>query len=217
MRREERAGIIFLLLTLLWGTPVAEPFRIFAGYFVRVLRNAAEAVSISGIIFEILRMFFATACTVILLRITTGKAALILPLIILVLSGIGYTITTLVTGNVDGSEFLSLAILTAVMLVLYLLKLELPIKWLCDAYIYSLPEMLLVGLVMVPVSKLGDVMGKMVLSAKYDETGFTDVFAGKLGMPALVWGIFFAVLCALPIIFRASVGDVKKEKDEWIR
>ena len=51
---------------------------------------------------------------------------------------------------------------------------------------------------------MNGVLDKILYITRYNGLQITGPFAGIAGLPELVWGIFFAIVAAVPIVFLAT-------------
>ena len=78
MRSEERAGIVFIALLVLWGTLVTEPFRIFADLLYEGACGLVKVTGLSaeGMIGNTLVIILLAAVTVILMLFSRGRSVI---------------------------------------------------------------------------------------------------------------------------------------------
>ena len=201
MRSEERAGIVFAVMLFLWGTVVCDPFRIFARYLIRVSDRVFTSIGIPGIVSGILMTVLICLLTLVLLKISNTGFVIFIPCAIAAACLGGFTVWGFVKGEVYVPEAVVLAIPVVILIVLYLFKLDKILIWVADVYIFSLPLALITYLITYPLSRSFPALGKILYINRNCDVDLTAPFAGIAGIPGFVWGIFFTVIAALPIIY----------------
>ena len=215
MRSEERSGIVFIIMLLLWGTLVTEPFHILAGYFYKGILTAGGALKFPEVVTSLLVVFIFTVCTVLLQRIAKSEAAPFIPGILAVLTLVGFIARTAYHLQVDVGKAAALIIPVVILMVLYIFRLKKVLIWIAEAYIFSLPIALITATLFEPVARLGETVRKILYITRYNEMDVVTPFDGLAGIPGIAWGVFFTVLAALPVIFFAT--QKKRETNLWIR
>lgn len=215
MRSEERSGIVFIIMLLLWGTLAAEPFHILAGYFYKGLLTVGGGLKLPDIAVSLIVVFVFTVCTVLLQRIAKSEAAPFIPGIIAVTTLVGFIARTAYHLQVDVGRAAALIIPVVILAVLYLFRLKTVLIWIAEVYIFSLPIALVTATLFEPIARLGDTVRKILYITRYNEMDVVTPFDGLAGIPGIAWGVFFTVLAVLPVIFFAT--QKKKEGALWIR
>ena len=149
---------------------------------------------------------FAVLLMVMLLmqKLINTKVETFMPCVIAIGSALAFCLKSVTDGRIDLKKGILLAIALAVVMIFYIMKSETLLKWAAAIYTYSISTALLNALVFVPLSKMNGVLGKILYITRYNGLHITGAFAGIAGLPELVWGLFFAVIAALPIIFFAT-------------
>ena len=204
MRSNERAGIVSVIMLFLWGTLLTEPFHIFADYIAGAARLSVKGIGGNDILCALAE--FAGVLMVMLLtqRLKNARAETLMPLVIAIGRAIAFCLKSFTDGRIDLKKGILLAIALAVVMLFYIFKSESLLKWAAAVYTYSISTALLNALVFVPLSKMNGVLGKILYITRYNGLHITGPFAGIAGLPEFVWGLFFAIVAALPIIFLAT-------------
>lgn len=103
--------------------------------------------------------------------------------------------------DINKGRLAALAIAVVLMFVLAILRSEKILIWITDAFILALPVYLLFSWILVPVSTVTDKVHKYMFICRKSFTDLANAFSGFLTVPAIVWGIFFFILTALPVIY----------------
>jgi len=201
MRSEERAGIVFAILLLVWGTPVAEPFRIFVRYIARVM----EYLPWPGIAVSLVTAAVLSLVCIILTALSKTSAVYYMPCAIAGLCLAGFTIRGFSKGEVYVPEAIALIAPVAILLVLYILKADKALIWASDIYIYSIPVGLITYLVTMPLASLSETLSRILFINRNNDIDLTKPFTGIANIPGVVWGVVIAVVLLLPVLF-ASLG-----------
>ena len=96
--------------------------------------------------------------------------------------------------------------------VLYLLEVDKLLTWASDICIISPLVYLIVGLIFMPIRGLLGENGKFIFVANRQDVDLSYGFTNFLHLPALVWGIFIAILLMLPVVYICFLRDFKKTK-----
>lgn len=206
MRSEERAGIVFLIMLFLWGTPVAEPFHIFVRYINKIINFIALKAGIPPVVCAALTCFLLILLTFILQKVSLLSIGDYIPVAIAAGSLVLFIVRTVVKSEVKVNDAVALIVPVAVIMLVYLLRLGKPLVWITDFYVYSIPVALTAATLFVPLSSLNGTLAGLLYITRYNELDIVGPFAGLLGVPGIVWGVFFTVVAALPIVFSATGG-----------
>ena len=204
MRSEERAGIISILLLFLWGTLLTEPLHIFADYIAGAARLSMKRIGGNDILCALAEFAVLLMVMLLMQKLINTKVETFMPCVIAIGSALAFCLKSVTDGRIDLKKGILLAIALAVVMIFYIMKSETLLKWAAAIYTYSISTALLNALVFVPLSKMNGVLGKILYITRYNGLHITGAFAGIAGLPELVWGLFFAVIAALPIIFFAT-------------
>ena len=185
----------------LWGTVVCDPFRIFARYLIRVSDRAFGYIGMPGIVSSILMTVLICLLTLLLLKISGTRFVIFIPCAIAAACLGGFTVWGFVKGEVYVPEAIVLAIPVIILIVLYLLKTDKILTWIADVYIFSLPLALITYLITYPLSKTFPQAANFLYINRNCDVDLMAPFNGLAGIPGFVWGIFFLVIAALPIIY----------------
>lgn len=203
MRSEERSGIIGIVLLLLWGTPISEPFRYFASLIYDLFAFLLSQFKVNpegklGTIVIVIVMMAVAIALLLLTRMDIGRyiACVGACICLLVFAG-----RCLIAGSNSIVNAIILIAIVAIMAVLIVFKKEQPLQWLSDVYIFSIPMFVIVGLVFTPLYSLGGAWKVLAYTGRNGSRNLALCFDKFLTMPALVWGIFFAVLLTIPIVY----------------
>ena len=193
-------------MIFLWGTPVTEPFHIFVRYINKITLYAAGRLGLSAIVTALGVFLLVIALTFVLQKLTSTAFGIYIPVAIAVFCLVLFVGRTAVKSNVKVNDAVALIIPAAILLILYLIKAETVLTWVSDIYVYSLPVALLTATLFVPIGNLGSLIGKIMYVTKYNELNIVGPFAGLFGVPAIVWGIFFAIIAMCPVVYNALGG-----------
>ena len=204
MRSNERAGIVSFIMLFLWGTLLTEPFHIFVDYI-----SGAASLSVKGMggneIMCALSSYVVLLLAIMLLqKLINTKAETFIPCIAAIASAAAFSFRSLTDGHVDLKKGIALAVSVAVVMLFYIIKQEMLLKWAAAVYTYSISTALLTSLVFVPLSKMNKTLDKILYVTRYNGIHITGPFAGLAGLPELVWGLFFAIVASFPIVFFAT-------------
>ncbi len=196
MRSEERSGIVFLFVLFLWGTPVTEPFRVFAEYLSEFLFYCCGKVKLAedGIPANILNFVFLCIIGVLLLVLSKTRFVTAIPLISLQLTIIVMIADILRDYIFDVKKMAIYLVLLLAVSLIFVLRKEKFLIWTADLYIFSIPVFLLCGLLLKNFKALNFIAGKQTVS-------YADRFDGIFGINGILWGIFWLILVFLPLIY----------------
>ncbi len=204
MRSNERAGIVSFIMLFLWGTLLTEPFHIFADYIAGAARLSVKGIGGNDILCALAEFAVLLMVMLLMQKLINTKAETFMPCVIAIGSALAFCLKSFTDGRIDLKKGILLAIALAVVMLFYIFKSESLLKWAAVVYTYSISTALLNALVFVPLSKMNGVLGKILYITRYNGLHITGPFAGIAGLPELVWGLFFAIVAALPIIFLAT-------------
>jgi len=208
LRSEERFGIIYVLLLLLWGTLITEPLRVFTEYFYDTCVNFEKVVSIAPterLGNTIIIVFMAIAAVVIIMLSKTNLYKFI-PCACFSVSLVVFLIRSLADKAVDSKVATALIIMVAAIGICHLFKLEQILLWLCDICAYSLSVFITVGLIFKPLAAINDTCAKVFYCTRFMDYNLADCYQGFITAPALVWGIFLGILLILPQVYLVFLG-----------
>ena len=204
MRSNERAGIVSVVMLFLWGTLLTEPLHIFADYIAGAARLSMKRIGGNDILCALAEFAVLLMVMLLMQKLINTKVETFMPCVIAIGSALAFCLKSVTDGRIDLKKGILLAIALAVVMIFYIMKSETLLKWTAAIYTYSISTALLNALVFVPLSKMNGVLGKILYITRYNGLHITGAFAGIAGLPELVWGLFFAVIAALPIIFLAT-------------
>lgn len=196
MRSEERSGIVFLFVLFLWGTPVTEPFRVFAEYLSKFLFDFSDKIKLNeeGIPANILNFVFLCIIGVLLLLLSKTKFVTVMPLLALQLTITVMVIYILRDYIFDTKRMAVYLVLLVAVSLLFALRKEKILIWLADLYIFSIPVFLLCGLLLKNFNAMNFIAGKQTVS-------YSECFNGVFGINGILWGLFWLILVFLPLIY----------------
>ena len=204
MRSNERAGIVSVIMLFLWGTLLTEPFHIFADYIAGAAKLSVKGIGGNDIVCAIASYVILLLMTVIMQKLINTKAETFIPCVAAIASALAFSFRSLTDGHTDLKKGIALAISVAVVMLFYVIKAEGLLRWAAAVYTYSLSTALLTSLVFVPLSKMNQTLDKILYITRYNGIQITGPFTGLAGLPEIVWGAFFAIVAAFPIIFFAT-------------
>ena len=203
MRSEERSGIIAIVMILLWGTLATEPFRYFAEITAGGISFSLSAIGLKagGKISVLVISVLLVILTLALLILSKKELGKYVPPVAVTLSLLVFLIRCLITGSIETKSAAYLIVSVVLVLLIYLLKLETVWIWLSDAFILAFPVFLLSSWVFVPVSKISAKASRYFFISLKSTTDYAEAFKGLFSIPKIIWGIFFAVLFMLPVLY----------------
>lgn len=203
MRSEERAGLIAVILLVLWGTLLTGPFHIFTGYLYNMLSSIEVSIGIkegTAVFGFITALLLAVICILLLLLSKTFVAEYI-PCAAFGLAGVALFIKTLSSRTFNVKESVIIVIALSAIAILHAAALKKALLWISDFVILSIPVFLFTGLVTKPIGNMGKTIGKILYINREQKANITSCFKGLFGIPSLVWGVVLFVLLILPIIY----------------
>ena len=203
MRSNERAGIVSVVMLFLWGTLLTEPFHIFADYIAGAARLSVKGLGGNDILCSLAEFAVLLIVMLFMQKLINTKVETFIPCVIAIVSSLAFCLKSVTDGRLDLKKGIFLAIALVVVMLFYIIKSESLLKWAAAVYTYSISTALLNSLVFVPLAKMNGVLGKILYITRYNGVHISGAFAGIAGLPELVWGLFFAIFAALPIIFFA--------------
>lgn len=203
MRSEERSGIIFIVLLLLWGTLISEPFRYFATIINDGLLFAFDKVGLASHhrIEVLLVTVVMVGLVVLLLNISKTSASNYFGPFFSSMSLLVFLIRCLIAKSVDYKTAIILIISVVLITIIMFIKSERIWIWIADIYIFSLPIFLLSAWVFTPIANISDKASKIMFVALKSHMDFASYYKGLLTLPGIVWGVFFAIIMMLPVIY----------------
>lgn len=203
MRSEERSGIVFAIMLILWGTLLTEPLRIFADYSVHVFNKVLSLIGIGtdNVVNSVVVIVLMTALAVALLLLSSTAAVRYIPIGITALTVVAFLRDCLKDNSVDSKRAAAILIMCFLIGVMHLLKSDTALIWTADFYIASIPTYLLVSLVIVPIVQNGGLISKILYISRYAKGNLSLPFSGIFTLPAIVWGIFFYILSFIFILY----------------
>jgi len=208
LRSEERFGIIYVALLLLWGTLITEPLRIYTDYFHDFVSKSVDLVGIdpTGRVGTAVTVAGMALLVVMLIIPARTELYRFIPAALFCVSLAVFLFRCLDKSYVDRRTAAALIIAVIVIGLMHLSKSENLLLWACDCSIYSLSAYLTCGLIFKPLSELGGVAGKILYAARYVPQDLAAPFDGMLSLPGYVWGIFIGILILIPQIYCVFLG-----------
>lgn len=191
-------------MLFLWGTLLTEPFHIFADYIAGAARLSVKGLGGNDILCALAEFAVLLIVMLLMQKLINTKVETFIPCVVAIVSSLAFCLKSVTDGRLDLGKGILLAIALAVVMLFYIFKSESLLKWAAAVYTYSISTALLNALVFVPLSKMNGVLGKILYITRYNGVHITGAFSGIAGLPELVWGLFFAILAALPIVFLAT-------------
>lgn len=204
MRSNERAGIVSVIMLFLWGTLLTEPFHIFADYIAGAARLSVKGSGGNDVLSALAQYAVLLMVMILMQKMINTKAEAFMPCIVAIVSALAFCFKSVTDGHINLKKGILLAISVAIVTLLYVIKQEAALKWAAAVYTYSISTALLTSLVFVPLSKMNKTLNTILYITRYNGIHITGPFAGIAGLPELVWGLFFAIVAALPIIYLAT-------------
>lgn len=204
MRSNERAGIVSVIMLFLWGTLLTEPFHIFADYIAGAAKLSVKGTGGNDVISSLAQYVVLLMAIILMQKMINTKAESYIPCFVAIISAAAFCFKSVTDGHINLKKGIALAVSVAIVTLLYIIKKEALLKWAAAVYTYSISTAMLTSLVFVPLSKMNGTLNKILYITKYNGIHITGAFAGIAGLPELVWGLFFAIIAALPIVFLAT-------------
>ena len=204
MRSNERAGIVSVIMLFLWGTLLTEPFHIFADYIAGAAKLSVNGTGGNDVISSLAQYVVLLMAIILMQKMINTKAESYIPCFVAIISAAAFCFKSVTDGHINLKKGIALAVSVAIVTLLYIIKKEALLKWAAAVYTYSISTAMLTSLVFVPLSKMNGTLNKILYITKYNGIHITGAFAGIAGLPELVWGLFFAIIAALPIVFLAT-------------
>ena len=201
MRSEERAGIVFLIMLLLWGTLVTEPFHILTRYLYKLMIVIQQSLKLPEIVVPVIIFILFTLGFIGLKMLSGTEFVIYIPLAFALFSVAVYIQRCLSKTQIYSVDAIALTVTVVLLLAFYILKLRKALVWCADFYIYSFPVSVICAALFVPIANFGEVIRKILYITRHNEIDFTGSFDGLFGIPALVWGIFMFILVMLPVVY----------------
>lgn len=204
MRSNERAGIVSVIMLFLWGTLLTEPFHIFADYIAGAAKLSVKGTGGNDVISSLAQYVVLLMAIILMQKMINTRAESYIPCFVAIISAAAFCFKSVTDGHINLKKGIALAVSVAIVTLLYIIKKEALLKWAAAVYTYSISTAMLTSLVFVPLSKMNGTLNKILYITKYNGIHITGAFAGIAGLPELVWGLFFAIIAALPIVFLAT-------------
>lgn len=201
MNSRPRALVLLIVLSALWGSLVASPFRAFA----ELCRFGADALGrafgLSAPVAALVAYVFVLAVLIALLLVSRSKADhYVAPLC--ALAAFGYQIVSAVLGGHAFTVAITTSVSLALALAFLLPKSRRPAMWLGDAFTMGLVAMVLYDAVVVPVAKKLDLTLPVVKDWFEVPTSSLVVGMDKLWrLDFLLWGGIVAFVFLIPTVF----------------
>lgn len=196
MRSEERAGIVFIITLILWGTPITEPFRVFAEYLSKAFTELTSLMKLTGggIPAIIINVTLITLATILLLLLTKTRFTSAIPVLAIQAMLVVLLLDVLKQSLFDVKTMVLNLLLLLLITLLYAFKCNKILIWIADFFVMALPVFLLNGLLLKNFGGLRFIHGRQQIE-------FISVFNGLFGISGIVWGIFGVLIVFLPVIY----------------
>ncbi len=191
-------------MLFLWGTLLTEPFHIFADYIAGAAKLSVKGTGGNDVISSLAQYVVLLMAIILMQKMINTKAESYIPCFVAIISAAAFCFKSVTDGHINLKKGIALAVSVAIVTLLYIIKKEALLKWAAAVYTYSISTAMLTSLVFVPLSKMNGTLNKILYITKYNGIHITGAFAGIAGLPELVWGLFFAIIAALPIVFLAT-------------
>ncbi|NCA98483.1 MAG: hypothetical protein EOM08_07480 [Clostridia bacterium] len=208
MKSQTRAGIVLAVLLFAWSTPLAAPFR----YFATMIRTGAEFLAGLTRASDALAAWltYLIVAIIVALLFWIGKSRQRLYIAgFASLSEVIYHLWICIENNRVYDVSLPITIGLALALLFLLIPARSPGLWLSDAFIVSLPALIIVeGFFTGLFSALDwpyDLLGPMLI---VPSGSLAQNLAGWLSLPMLIWSVLLVILALLPQIL-LSQGRTK--------
>ena len=183
---------------------MTEPFHIFADYIAGAAKLSVNGTGGNDVISSLAQYVVLLMAIILMQKMINTKAESYIPCFVAIISAAAFCFKSVTDGHINLKKGIALAVSVAIVTLLYIIKKEALLKWAAAVYTYSISTAMLTSLVFVPLSKMNGTLNKILYITKYNGIHITGAFAGIAGLPELVWGLFFAIIAALPIVFLAT-------------
>ena len=201
MKSGLRALIVSIALFLLWGTILAGPFRYFA-YAFRDLYSWLPGLFhtptvISGFIITLLLVI----TVVVLLILGAKKFSQYMAGICALLSTLYYLFTCLQNKTL-GSVSFTVTFGLALALLFLIFQANKASLWLADAYIFSIPVLLVFELILTPLFVTIKVSPNLLSSLfVVPAEGIATRIGNLFQVPMLIWSVFLFAIMLIPVLY----------------
>jgi len=190
-------------MLFIWGTLAAEPLHIFVSYINELVSFVLGKFGLSAdsgagntVLIVVLELL-----TILLMKISGTFLWKFIPLAVNVISLGVFLIRTAMDNVYDLKSGIALCSLAFVTGIIYLTRKKAINLWYSDLFVFMLPVYLLTGLVFEPLASINGVTSKIFYIASHHDGSLVSHYDKTFGIPGIVWGLFIAVLCALPVIY----------------
>ena len=191
-------------MLFLWGTLLTEPFHIFADYIAGAAKLTVKGMGGNDVISSLAQYVVLLMVIILMQKMINTKAEPFIPCIVAIISAAAFCLRSVTDEHINLKKGIALAVSVALVTLLYVLKKEPLLKWAAAVYTYSISTAMLTSLVFVPLSRMNETLDKILYITRNNGIHITGPFAGIAGLPELVWGLFFAIVAALPVIYLAT-------------
>lgn len=196
-----RALIISIVLFLLWGTILTGPFRYFAkafrDFFAWGLMKTHAPAALSGFAMVLLLLMV----TIVLLILSSKRYAGYIAGLCSVLSMAYYLFVCLKNQSFDTLAF-PIAAGLALALLFLIFQSDGAGLWLADAFIYSIPVLMFIELILSPVIVAAHAAsGGLSAFFKVPKISAATEIGNFLQIPMLVWSVFLFALLLIPTVY----------------
>ena len=201
MKSGTRALIVSIALFLLWGTILTGPFRYFA-YAFRDLYSWLPGLFhtptvISGFIITLLLVI----TVVVLLILGAKKFSQYMAGICALLSMLYYLFTCLQNKTLGFVSF-TVTFGLALALLFLIFQANKASLWLADAYIFSIPVLLVFELILTPLFVTIKVSPNLLSSLfVVPAEGIATRIGNLFQVPMLIWSVFLFALMLIPVLY----------------
>ena len=205
MRSEERAGVIAAILLFTWGTLVTEPLHIFTEFIFDVLMTAGHKLGMAsgGRMIMITATVAMAVISLLLMLISKTEIGDYIPCAVMFIIVTAFVTKAVVFKSYSVKQAIAVAVTLAVIGVLYICKLQRVMLWATDVFIMSIGMYIITGFVFIPIAGINKITGRIFYIARYQHADLSAPFDGFIHIPAIAWGVFFAVLLVLPTAYYA--------------
>lgn len=205
MRSEERAGLIAAILLFTWGTLVTEPLHIFTDFLFDMLMTTGHKLGMAsdGRLIIIVTAVAMALISLLFMLVSKTEIGDYIPCAVMLIIVAAFVTRSVVYRSYSVKQAIAVAVILAVTGVLYIAKLQRAVLWASDICILSVGIHLITGFVFVPIASINKITGRIFYITRYQHTDLSAPFADYIHIPAIAWGIFFAVLLVLPTAYFA--------------
>lgn len=203
MKSQIRALIIFLIVFILFSTPLMGPFSYFSELVARLSSTVAGLLPVSAAWAAVGQVVLRALVLVALLLFGLSRQSHYVAAICALVEMVHHLVVAVTTRSLYPVS-LSIAIGLALALLFLLLPSQRPSLWLSDAFIFAIPAGLLYDGVLGPLFSLLRLPARTFAPLFIlPDQSLINRLTGHLGLSAPVWALLIALVALLPVALLA--------------